>query len=101
MLLKLKKTIIDLIENNQLLLLWHQFFDQLSLFLVNNSLADKAKLVKDANTAKNVALYFKGAFFAIHPNKGIIATCPKGDSIAVFINAMNLASMIPLVKSLV
>ena len=38
-------------------------------YLVNSSLADRAKFVKDANTAKKVALYLIGAFFAIHPSK--------------------------------
>ena len=56
------------------------------------------KLENEAKTEKKVALYFKGAFLAIHPRRGIIATCPKGDSIALFINAMNLASIIPPVK---
>ena len=67
-------------------------------YLVPNELADKAKLVKEANTAKKVAFKCEGAFFAIQANKGIIETCPKGDSSAVFIIAMNLASIIPFVN---
>ena len=68
---------------------------------MNNSLADKAMFVKEAKTAKKVALYFEGAFFAIQASIGIIATWARGDSTAVFKTAMNLASMKPLVTKLV
>ena len=68
---------------------------------MNNSLADSAIFVNDAKTAKNVALYLEGAFFAIQANYGIIATCDKGDSTAVFSIAINLASTKPLVITLV
>ena len=43
---------------------------------MNNSLADKAMLVNEANTAK-VALYLVGAFLAIHANSGI---CELGET---------------------
>ena len=66
--------------------------------LVGKELADRAKLVKEANTAKKVAFKCEGAFFAIQANKGIIETCPRGDSRAVFIIAINLASTIPFVS---
>ena len=39
-----------------------------------SELADRARFVKDANTAKKVAFMFSGAFFAIHANSGIIET---------------------------
>ena len=68
------------------------------MYLVPKELAESAKLVKEANTAKKVAFKCVGAFLAIQANKGIIETCPRGDSSAVFIIAMNLASTIPFVN---
>ena len=43
-------------------------------YLVPSEFADKARLVKDAKTAKKVAFKCEGAFFAIQANIGIIAT---------------------------
>ena len=68
------------------------------MYLVPKELAESAKLVKEANTAKKVAFKCDGAFLAIQAYKGIIETCPRGDSRAVFIKAINLASTIPFVN---
>ncbi len=62
-------------------------------YLVPSSLAESARLVNDANTAKNVAFSCTGAFFAIHARRGIIDTWPSGHSTTVFVIAMNLASI--------
>ena len=70
-------------------------------YFVPSALADSARFVKDAKTAKKVAFKCAGAYYAIHAKRGIIETCPKGDSRAVFINAMNLASTTPPVKEAV
>ena len=51
-----------------------------------------------AKFAKKVAFKCVGAFLAIQANKGIIETCPRGDSSAVFNIAMNFASTTPFVK---
>ena len=67
-------------------------------YLVPKALADKARFVNDAKIAKKVAFKCAGAFFAIQANKGIIDTCPKGDSNAVLTIAINRASTIPFVK---
>ena len=67
-------------------------------YFVPNALADNARLVKEAKTAKNVAFKWEGAFLAIQAYKGIIDTWPKGDSRAVLINAINFASTIPPVN---
>ena len=71
------------------------------MYLVARELADSAKLVKDAKTAKNVAFSSFGAFFAIQANKGIIEICPCGDSNAVLRMAINLASINPAVSEAV
>ena len=70
-------------------------------YLVSKELADNAKFVNDANTAKKVAFKCYGAFFAIQANRGIIDTCPNGDSTAVLMIAINFASTIPLVADAV
>ena len=67
-------------------------------YLVPKALADKARFVKEAKIAKKVAFKWVGAFFAIQANNGIIETCPKGDSIAVFTIAINRASTTSFVK---
>ena len=64
-------------------------------YFVPRALADRARFVKEANTAKNVAFRWEGAFFAIQAKSGIIDTCPSGDSIAVFIIAINFALITP------
>ena len=50
---------------------------------VPKELAERARFVKEAKTAKKVALRCEGAFLAIQANHGIIDTCPNGDSKAV------------------
>ena len=62
------------------------------------SAVQHARLVKEAKTAKKVAFKCAGAFFAIQASKGIMDTCPNGDSNAVFIKAINFASTTPPVK---
>ena len=66
-------------------------------YFVPSELADSARFVKDANTAKNVAFKWLGAFFAIQASRGIIDICPRGDSKAVFTIAINFASTKPFV----
>ena len=66
-------------------------------YFVPKLLADRAKLVKLANIAKNVAFKWDGADCAIHANIGIIDTCPKGLSRAVLKMAMKRASINPFV----
>ena len=66
-----------------------------------NALADNARFVNDAKTAKKVAFKCAGAFFAIQAYRGIIDTWPSGDSNAVLINAINLASTTPPVNEAV
>src|SRR3989338_2474281 len=53
--------------------------------------AERAKLVNEAITAKYVALYFAGASLEIQASIGTIASCPKGDTATVSMNAMVLA----------
>ena len=65
-------------------------------YLVPKALADKARFKR--NIAKKVAFKWAGAFFAIQANKGIMETCPKGDSNAVFTIAINRASTTSFVK---
>ena len=67
------------------------------MYFVPRLLADRARLVKEAMTAKKVALRCAGAFLAIQASIGIIAICPRGDSIAVSKTAMKRASTTPLV----
>ena len=67
-------------------------------YLVPKALADKARFVKEAKIAKKVAFRCDGAFFAIQANNGIIDTCPKGDSKAVLMIAINRASTTSFVK---
>ena len=67
-------------------------------YLVPKAFADRARFVNDAKMAKKVAFKCTGAFLAIQANNGIIETCPKGDSNAVLMIAINLASTTPFVK---
>ena len=67
-------------------------------YLVPRLLADRARLVNDAMTAKNVALSSTGACLAIQASIGIIAIWPKGDSNVVSTRAMNRASTTPPVQ---
>lgn len=67
-------------------------------YLMRRLLRERARLVKDAITAKNVAFRWGGALLAIHTSIGIIATCPRGDSSAVSTTAINRASTTPWVK---
>ena len=71
------------------------------MYFVANALADNAKLVKDAKTAKKVAFSSAGAFFAIHASNGIIEIWPSGDSSAVLRIAMKRASIRPPVSAAV
>ena len=64
-------------------------------YLVPSALAESARLVNEAKTAKNVAFIWAGAFRAIQAKRGIIETWPSGDSTAVLIIAINFASTIP------
>ena len=42
-------------------------------YFVPNALADSARFVKDAKTAKKVAFKCAGAFFAIQANRGTVS----------------------------
>ena len=53
--------------------------------------ADRARLVKEAITAKKVALSLSGAELAIQASIGIIAIWPSGDSSAVSTRAIKRA----------
>jgi len=70
-------------------------------YFVPSSAADNARLVKEAITAKNVALRCGGAECAIQASMGTIDTCPSGDSTAVLTRAMKRASITPWVIRLV
>ncbi len=67
-------------------------------YLVPRLLSDSARLVKEAITAKKVALKCEGALLAIHASMGIIATWPSGDSSAVSTIVMKRAYTNPLVR---
>src|SRR6185436_9136575 len=70
-------------------------------YLVASWPAESDRLLNEAMIAKYVALRLDGAELAIHASIGIIATCPSGDSSAVFTTTMKRASTIPPVRAAV